>query len=129
MTTVFSPHAPAPVGPYSQAKDAGDFVFCSGQIAIDPATGELSGDVLTQTEQVCRNIECVLKAAGLSFDDVVKTTCYLTESGDFVPFNGVYAKYFTSEPARACVFVSSLPKNALVEIEATAYRPVKTMNI
>lgn len=123
MNTIYTPNAPEPIGPYSQAKEAGGLLFCSGQIAIDPATGAMSGkDVSEQTEQVCRNIGNVLKVAGLSFDDVIKTTCYLTNSGDFTQFNGVYAQYFTSEPARACVFVSALPKGAAVEVEAVAYK-------
>jgi 2-iminobutanoate/2-iminopropanoate deaminase len=126
MNTVYTPNAPEPIGPYSQAKKAASLLFCSGQIAIDPATGAMSGkDVSEQTEQVCRNIGNVLKTAGLSFDDVVKTTCFLTDSNDFTRFNEVYAKYFTSEPARSCVFVSALPKGASVEVEAVAYKADK----
>jgi 2-iminobutanoate/2-iminopropanoate deaminase len=123
METVFTPNAPEPIGPYSQGKKAAGFLFCSGQIAINPKTGDLSGCVAEQTEQVCRNIGSILDAADLSFGDVIKTACYLTDGGNFAAFNDVYAKYFVSSPARSCVFVSSLPKGALVEIEATAYKP------
>jgi len=113
--------APEPIGPYSQGVQAGGFVFCSGQIAIDPGTGKLTGETAgEQTEQVCKNITAILEAVGLSFSHVVKATAFLVNSGDFVLFNNVYEKYFTSSPARSCVFVSALPKNALVEIEIIA---------
>ena len=114
-------NAPAAVGPYSQAVLAGNTLYCSGQIGLDPATGTMSGDdIRTQTEQVMKNIAAVLSAAGTGFENVVKTTCFLADINDFAEFNAVYAKYFTSKPARSCVAVSALPKGALVEVEITA---------
>ena len=114
-------NAPAAVGPYSQAIKLNDLLFCSGQIALDPATGALVGsDVKTQTEQVMKNISAVLAAAGVSFDDVVKTTCFLTDINDFAEFNQIYGQYFTGKPARSCVAVSALPKGAVVEVEVIA---------
>ena len=113
--------APAAVGAYSQAVKTGNLLFCSGQIALDPASGVLKGeDIEAQTEQVMQNISALLAAAGATFDDVVKTTCFLADINDFAKFNAVYAKYFTSKPARSCVAVSALPKGALVEVEVTA---------
>lgn len=118
---ISTPNAPAAVGPYSQAIKVNGLLFCSGQIALDPATGSLKGeDVASQTEQVMQNIAAVLAAAGASFDDVVKTTCYLTDINDFARFNAVYGSFFTGKPARSCVAVSALPKGALVEVEVTA---------
>ena len=114
-------NAPAAVGAYSQAVKTGNLLFCSGQIALDPASGVLKGeDIEAQTEQVMQNISALLAAAGATFDDVVKTTCFLADINDFAKFNEVYAKYFTSKPARSCVAVSALPKGALVEVEVTA---------
>ena len=114
-------NAPAAVGPYSQAIKLNDLLFCSGQIALDPATGALVGsDVKTQTEQVMKNISAVLATAGASFDDVVKTTCFLTDINDFAEFNQIYGQYFTGKPARSCVAVSALPKGAVVEVEVIA---------
>lgn len=114
-------NAPAAVGPYSQAVKSGNLLFSSGQIALDPASGVLKGeDIKTQTGQVMQNISAVLAASGATFDDVVKTTCFLADINDFAEFNAVYAKYFTSKPARSCVAVSALPKGALVEVEVTA---------
>ena len=114
-------NAPAAVGPYSQAVKSGNLLFSSGQIALDPASGVLKGeDIETQTGQVMQNISAVLAASGATFDDVVKTTCFLADINDFAEFNAVYAKYFTSKPARSCVAVSALPKGALVEVEVTA---------
>lgn len=114
--------APAPIGPYSQAILAGNELFCSGQIAIDPATGELTGnDAAAQAEQVLKNIGAILEAAQLSYADVVKTTIFLIDMNDFTSVNEVYAKYFDStKPARSTVAVAALPKNARVEIEAIA---------
>lgn len=113
--------APAAIGPYSQAIEADGMLFVSGQIPMDPATGEiLTGDIAAQTERVIKNLEAILLAAGYTFDDVVKTTCYLTNMDDFQPFNEVYARYFTVKPARATVEVSRLPRNVKVEIEAIA---------
>ncbi|MBX3214015.1 MAG: RidA family protein [Labilithrix sp.] len=122
MKPVNSLSAPAAIGPYSQAIDAGDFVFLSGQVPIDPKTGELvPGDIAAQTERVLDNLAAVLEAAGCSFADVVKTTIYLMDLGDFQVVNATYAKRFTSAPpARATVQVSALPKGARVEIDAIA---------
>lgn len=115
--------APAAIGPYAQAVRAGDFLFCSGQIPLDPASGDIvDGDVRVQTERVMHNLEAVLKAGGASLERVVKTTIFLIDLDDFGAVNETYAKFFTGDPpARACVQVSKLPKGARVEIEATAY--------
>lgn len=122
MKAVNSLSAPAAIGPYSQAIDAGDFVFLSGQVPIDPATGDLvPGDITAQTERVLDNLGAVLEAAGVSFADVVKTTIYLMDFNDFQTVNGVYAKRFKdAPPARATVQVSALPKGARIEIDAIA---------
>jgi 2-iminobutanoate/2-iminopropanoate deaminase len=116
--------APKPVGPYSQAVQQGPFLFCSGQIAIDPSSDEVQrGTVESQTQRVMKNIEAVLKEAGYDFSHVVKTTIYLTDMNDFAQVNSIYAQYFTSSPpARSTVAVSGLPKGVQVEIEVTAYR-------
>lgn len=115
---ILTENAPAPIGPYSQAVLVGDTLYCSGQIAIDAKSGELIGeDVTAQTEKVCENISAVLSASGMDFGDVIKTTCFLADMGDFSAFNTVYAKYFISKPARSCVAAKALPKGALVEIE------------
>ena len=114
-------NAPAAVGAYSQAVKSGNLLFCSGQIALDPASGVLTGsDIKAQTEQVMLNISAVLSASKATFDNVVKTTCFLADINDFAKFNEVYAKYFTGKPARSCVAVSALPKGALVEMEVIA---------
>ena len=113
--------APAAIGPYSQAKIVGGLVFTSGQIPLNPETGNIeNADIASATEQVCKNLAAVLNAAGSSLDKVVKTTCFLANIEDFAAFNEVYAKYFTTKPARSCVAVKSLPKGALVEVEAIA---------
>ena len=118
---VFTSQAPAAIGPYSQAIRAGEWLFLSGQIPVDPATGEVAGDKIeTQAEQSCKNVGAILEEAGLTFDNVVKTTCFLADIADFGAFNGVYEKYFTSKPARSCVAVKDLPKAVLVEIEILA---------
>ena len=118
---ISTPNAPAAAGPYSQAVKAGGFIWCSGQIALDPESGVLvSNEIKSQTEQVMKNISAVLAASGATFDDVVKTSCFLADINDFAEFNAVYAKYFTSRPARSCVAVSALPKGALVEVEVIA---------
>ena len=120
-TMVSTDKAPAAVGPYSQAVKNGDMLFCSGQIALDPATGTLTGnDIKSQTEQVMKNISAVLAASGATFADVVKTTCFLADINDFAEFNAVYAQYFTGKPARSCVAAAALPKGALVEVEVIA---------
>ena len=114
--------APAAIGPYSQGIVAGSFLYASGQIPIDPATGEIKGeDILEQTEQVMKNVGGILEEAGYRYEDVVKTTCFLADMGDFAAFNGVYEKYFTGKPARSCVAVKQLPKNVLCEVEVIAY--------
>ena len=121
MKTVSTQNAPAAIGPYSQAIISNGMVYTSGQIAIDPATGAIKGNTIEeQVEQVCRNVQALLEAAGTSMDKVVKTVCFLADMGDFVAFNAVYAKYFVSNPARSCVAVKSLPKNVLVEIDTVA---------
>ena len=120
--TITTSEAPAAVGPYSQATAIGGLLFCAGQIPLDPATGELvAGDVTAQTVQVCRNIAAVLKASGMTFADVVKTTVFLTDMADFTAMNAVYATHFTEPyPARSTVAVAGLPRGARVEIEVTA---------
>ena len=121
MKTVHTDKAPAAIGPYSQAIIHGDTLYTSGQIPVDPATGEVAGDTIeTQAEQSCKNVGAILAEAGLGFDNVVKTTCFLAEMADFAAFNAVYEKYFTSKPARSCVAVKQLPKNVLCEVEAIA---------
>ncbi|WP_313887089.1 RidA family protein [Nodosilinea sp. FACHB-141] len=124
-TIINTPAAPAPVGPYNQAVAvSGQMLFVSGQIALDPATGQLvgEGDVVAQTEQVIGNLEAILTAAGASFDNVVKTSVFLKDMGDFGAMNEIYAKYFGGDnaPARACVEVARLPKDVAVEIECIA---------
>jgi 2-iminobutanoate/2-iminopropanoate deaminase len=116
--------APGAIGPYSQAIDTGDIVFCSGFIGLDPATGELvEGGIEAQVERAMRNLAAVLDAAGLSFGDVVKTTCYLVDLGDFATFNKIYGSYLTEPPpARTTIQAGALPKGALVEVEAVARR-------
>ncbi len=113
--------APAAVGPYSQAVIAGELVYTSGQIALDPVSGNLIGTTIEeQAEQVMKNLVAVLEAAGTNTDNAVKTLCFLTDINDFAAFNEVYARYFTEKPARSCVGVSSLPKGALCEVEVIA---------
>ena len=114
-------NAPAAIGPYSQAIDCGEIVFTSGQIPINPATGNVEAVTIEeQTEQVMKNLGEVLKAAGSSFEKAIKTTCFLADIADFAAFNGVYAKYFTEKPARSCVAVKDLPKGVKVEVEVIA---------
>lgn len=116
--------APAAIGPYSQAMAVGNLVFTSGQIPIDPATGEIVGATIAeQAEQVMKNLGAVLQAAGCSYTDAVKTTCFLADMGDFAAFNAVYGAYFTGKPARSCVAVKTLPKNVLCEVEVIAELP------
>ena len=122
MEYVSTDKAPAAIGPYSQAIKAGDFLYASGQIPINPATGDIEGnDISEQAELVCKNIGEILAAAGTDFGHVVKTTCFLAEMSDFAAFNAVYEKYFTSKPARSCVAVKKLPKDVLCEVEIIAY--------
>ncbi|MBP5152611.1 MAG: RidA family protein [Lachnospiraceae bacterium] len=121
MKVISTDKAPGAIGPYSQGIVAGGFFFASGQIAIIPETGEIEqGDIKAQAERVMKNIGELLKAAGLDYGKVVKTTCFLADMGDFAAFNEVYAGYFTSKPARSCVAVKTLPKNVLCEVEIIA---------
>ena len=113
--------APAAIGPYSQAVKTGNLLFTSGQIALEPATGEVVGTTIEeQTEQVMKNLGAILQEAGLSYDHVVKTACVLADMNDFATFNEIYGKYFTNKPARSCVAVKTLPKNVLCEVEVIA---------
>ena len=121
MKVTSTPNAPAAIGPYSQAIEVNGFLFASGQIPLDPATGEIVGTTIEeQAERCCQNVKGILEANGLSFTDVVKTTCFLAEMSDFAAFNGVYAKYFVGKPARSCVAVKEVPKGVLCEIEIIA---------
>ena len=121
MKVVYTEKPPAAIGPYSQAMILNGVLFTSGQIPVNPATGEINGDTIeTQAEQVMKNLGEVLKEAGSSFEKAVKTTCFLADMGDFAKFNEVYAKYFVNKPARSCVAVKTLPKNVLCEVEVIA---------
>lgn len=121
MEKVYTKNAPEAIGPYSQAMKVGNLVFTSGQIAIDPATGNVEAiDIAGQAEQVCKNLCTVLEAAGTSIDKVVKTTCFLADMADFGVFNEVYGKYFVGKPARSCVAAKALPKSVLCEVEVIA---------
>ncbi len=121
LKKVATESAPAAIGPYSQAIICGEMVFTSGQIPINPASGNIEATTIEeQAEQVMKNLGEVLKAAGSGFEKAVKTTCFLADMADFAAFNGVYAKYFTTNPARSCVAVKTLPKNVLVEVEVIA---------
>lgn len=123
LKTISTPNAPAAIGPYSQAIAAGNTVYASGQIPIVPATGKLAeGDISAQAEQAIKNVGEILKAAGASYADVVKTTCFLAYMDDFAAFNAVYEKYFTGKPSRSCVAVKDLPKGALCEVEVIAVK-------
>ena len=120
MTVISTPNAPAAIGPYSQGMIAGNLVFCSGQIPVDPATGAIPEGITAQAEQSCKNVAAVLAAAGSDATRVIKTTCFIADMADFAAFNEVYAKFFTGKPARSCCAVKTLPKNVLCEIEAIA---------
>ena len=123
MKNIYTGRAPEAVGPYSQAVEVGEFIFTSGQIAIDPKVGKIvATDVEGQTEQCCKNLGEVLKAAGSDFNKVVKTTCFLADIADFKKFNAVYEKFFINKPARSCVAVKDLPAGALCEIEVVAVK-------
>lgn len=123
MNIISTTKAPGAIGPYSQGYEANNFIFTSGQIPIDPQTGEIvPGGIDVQTEQSCKNVGAILEAAGAGFGSVVKTTCFLANMEDFSAFNEIYAKYFTSKPARSCVAVKELPKGVLCEIEAIAVK-------
>ena len=120
MKVIATEKAPGAIGPYSQGFIAGGFVYTSGQIPVDPADGTVPEGIAAQTEQSCKNVGVILEAAGSGYDKVIKTTCFLADIADFAAFNEVYAKYFTSKPARSCVAVKDLPKGVLCEIEAVA---------
>ncbi|MBR1715051.1 MAG: RidA family protein [Treponema sp.] len=121
MKAIHTENAPAAIGPYSQAVESGNLVFTSGQIPLDPKTGNIvSGGIKEQTKRACENLKAVLEAAGSSLEKAVKTTCFLKSISDFADFNEVYAGYFTGKPARSCFEVGALPKGALVEIEVVA---------
>ena len=118
LKVISTEKAPAAIGPYSQAMVFGNLMISSGQIPIDPATGEIAGTTIQeQAEQVMKNIGAVLEEAGANYTDVMKTTCFLADMSDFAAFNEVYGKYFTGKPARSCVAVKTLPKNVLCEVE------------
>lgn len=120
MKIISTTNAPAAIGPYSQGYEVNGLVYTSGQIPVDPATGNVPEGISAQAEQSCKNVGAVLEAGGVSFEKVFKTTCFLADMGDFAAFNDVYAKYFISKPARSCVAVKDLPKGVLCEIEAIA---------
>lgn len=121
MKTITTNKAPAAIGPYSQGKVVGNLVFFSGQIPLDPATGDVKGSTIEeQTTCICENIHALLQEAGCTFESVIKTTCFLADMSDFSAFNSVYGEYFTGKPARSCVAVKALPKNVLAEIEVIA---------
>ncbi|MCR5720316.1 MAG: RidA family protein [Lachnospiraceae bacterium] len=121
MKIISTTKAPAAIGPYSQGIISNNLFFASGQIAINPETGNIAGDdIVTQTEQVMKNIGNLLEAAGTDYTKVVKTSCFLADMNDFGTFNEIYAKYFTEKPARSCVAVKTLPKNVLCEVEVIA---------
>lgn len=120
MKIISTENAPAAIGPYSQAMVVGNLVFGSGQIPVDPATGNIPEGITAQAHQSCKNVKALMEAAGTSIDKVVKTTCFLADIADFAAFNSVYAEYFVSNPARSCCAVKDLPKGVLCEIEAIA---------
>ena len=121
MKKIYTSNAPEAIGPYSQAILFNELLFSSGQIPVNPANGEVvQGDITIQAEQVMKNVGAVLKEAGTGFASVIKTTCFLSDMGDFAAFNEVYGKYFTEKPARSCVAVKTLPKNVLCEVEVIA---------
>ena len=122
MKVIATEKAPGAIGPYSQGYEVNGFVFSSGQIPVNPETGEIPEGIEAQAEQSCKNVGAILEAAGIGYDNVVKTTCFLAEIADFAAFNEVYAKYFTSKPARSCVAAKDLPKGVLCEIEAIAVK-------
>ena len=120
MTVLETTKAPGAIGPYSQGYVVNGFVYTSGQIPVDPVSGQIPEGIAAQADQSCRNVGAILEAAGSGFDKVFKTTCFLADMADFAAFNEVYAKYFVSKPARSCVAVKTLPKGVLCEIEAIA---------
>ena len=120
MNIISTVNAPSAIGPYSQGYEVNGLVYTSGQIPVDPATGSVPEGITAQAEQSCKNVGAILAAAGVDFNRVFKTTCFLADMGDFAAFNGVYERYFISKPARSCVAVKTLPKGVLCEIEAIA---------
>ncbi len=120
MKILETKNAPGAIGPYSQGYVVNGFVYTSGQIPVNPATGEIPEGIAAQAEQSCKNVGAILEAAGVGFEQVFKTTCFVADMGDFAAFNEVYAKYFISKPARSCVAAKTLPKGVLCEIEAIA---------
>ena len=120
MKVLETTKAPGAIGPYSQGFEVNGFVFTSGQIPVDPATGEVPEGIAAQAEQSCKNVGAILEAAGIGYEQVIKTTCFLADMADFAAFNEVYARYFVSKPARSCVAAKALPKGVLCEIEAIA---------
>lgn len=122
MEVISTTKAPAAIGPYSQAMKTGSFVFASGQLPVDPETGAAPEGIAAQAVQSCKNVGAILAEAGLGFENVIKTTCFLADMADFQAFNEVYAKYFVSKPARSCVAVKGIPKGVLCEIEVVAVK-------
>lgn len=122
MEAISTNLAPAAIGPYSQGYVVNGFIYTSGQIPVDPISGMVPDGITAQAEQSCKNVKAILNVAGVGFERVFKTTCYLADMGDFAAFNEVYAKYFVSKPARSCVAVKTLPKGVLCEIEAIAVK-------
>lgn len=122
MVVISTEKAPGAIGPYSQGYEVNGMIYTSGQIPVNPESGEVPEGITAQADQSCKNVGAILEAAGSSFDKVFKTTCFLADMGDFAAFNEVYAKYFTSKPARSCVAVKTLPKGVLCEIEAIAVK-------
>ena len=124
MKVIETKNAPGAIGPYSQGYELNGLIFTSGQIPIDPNTGIMAEGITAQAEQSCKNVLAIIEAAGSDANNVIKTTCYLANMDDFASFNEVYSRYFVSKPARSCVAVKTLPKNALCEIEAIAWKEV-----
>ena len=122
MNIITTDKAPGAIGPYSQGYEVNGMIYTSGQIPVDPATGNIPEGIAAQAEQSCKNVGAILEAAGSGFDKVVKTTCFLANMEDFTAFNEAYAKYFVSRPARSCVAVKDLPKGVLCEVEAVAVK-------
>ena len=122
MKVLETTKAPGAIGPYSQGYEVNGFVFTSGQIPVDPANGEVPEGIAAQAEQSCKNVGAILEAAGIGYENVIKTTCFLADMADFAAFNEVYARYFVSKPARSCVAAKALPKGVLCEIEAIAVK-------
>ena len=120
MKVLETTKAPGAIGPYSQGYEVNGFVFTSGQIPVDPASGEVPEGIAAQAEQSCKNVGAILEAAGIGYEQVIKTTCFLADMADFAAFNEVYARYFVSKPARSCVAAKALPKGVLCEIVAIA---------